>query len=140
MSDNPYLVTVGASNVSYRETEDDATLAADLAKTIGWLQESKAEYEELAAKIEANAIWFTSRDMSHPKYEQYGEIFNDQRDRATALLDRLETLRSVGKGEVDRMSSAGQALHRILVKELLALDTWVRQIRKEAAERDNAPF
>ena len=139
MPENPYLITVGASNASARETENDDTLAADLAKTIGWLRESKSEYEELAPKIERNRAWFIRNEV-HPKYDNNLEIFTDQKERAAALLDRLESLRSLGGGEFRRMSDEGIKQHKSIIDQFLSLDTWVRQIRKEAAERDGLPF
>jgi hypothetical protein len=137
MSDNPYLVTVGASNVSYRDTEDGATLAADLAKTIGWLEESKAEYQELERKVKSNSGWFVDKDMSHPKYETYADIFNDQKERSSELLLRMRSLCDVGKGEADRLDPKK---HKEMRARFHDLEAWVRQIRKEVAEREGCPF
>ena len=140
MSDNPYLVAVGGPTVRYDDNESDDTLAADLEKTIGWMIESKAGYEELVGKLNANAAWFERNDMSHPKYEQYAEIYNDQHGRAEALLNRLTTLREVGTGEIDRLSGDGRGKYRTLRKQFEPLEQWVRETRHAVSVANGEEF
>ena len=135
-----YLVPVGKSEVRYNTTEDDDTLAADLEKTIGWLTEEIAGYMEVEAKIANNANWFLDKDMSHPKYERYAEVYADQQAFAAHSLLKMHELRELGIGEIAHMSKAGERKHKALVRQFVELGEWVREKRSEAAVRDNAPF
>ena len=135
-----YAIQVGGPTVRYEYNESDETLASDLEKTVGWIEESKAEYEELAPKIVANDGWFARNGEDHPKYAQYAAIFNDQLDRSAFLLDRLNSLRELGIGELDRMSGDGRGRYRPLRKRFEALEAWVRETRNAVAEASGEEF
>ena len=137
MDDNPYLVEVNQSNTVLFSPESDEMLAADLLKTCGWLDEVIAEFRELEPKVDKNARWFALHDMSHPKYEQYAEVFNDQRDCLEGLLDRMRVLSELGTGEAGRMSKGA---NREVVKRFMELAEWVRIKRSAVAEAQGKEF
>ena len=137
VSDNPYLVEVNQSNTVLFSPESDEMLAADLLKTCGWLDEVIAEFRELEPKVDKNARWFALHDMSHPKYEQYAEVFNDQRDCLEGLLDRMRVLSELGTGEAGRMSKGA---NQKVVKRFMDLAEWVRIKRSAVAEAQGKEF
>ena len=137
VSDNPYLVEVNQSNTVLFSPESDEMLAADLLKTCGWLDEVIAEFRELEPKVDKNARWFALHDMSHPKYEQYAEVFDDQRDCLEGLLDRMRVLSELGTGEAGRMSKGA---NREVVKRFMDLAEWVRIKRSAVAEAQGKEF
>lgn len=140
MSDNPYAVPIGQSNVVDIDPESDDALAGDLTLTIEWMRECIEEYKEVEPKVTANANWFVRNDVDHPKYERNLEIFTDQQDAMYGLLDRLRSLRELGLGEVGRMSKDGEKKYKPRVNEFMELAEWVRTTRAEVAERDNRAF
>lgn len=137
-AEDDYAIPVGGH--SYVPPEDDALLLRSLEETAGWLREAIAEYQELEVKLDNNTRWLATRPDDHPRYAEYRSVYEEQKQEARALLERMRSLRELGIGEAGRMGKEGARRSAEKIDRFIELADWVADMRHQVAIAEGAPF